>query len=475
MLFYSIELKTCEPNPCKHGGICKVQNQLSFFCNCEGTGYVGNKCQTGLISTPVFPKLPIKTQSRTLSVSARPMNKLDVMLHSENGVLFYPSSSLEITSLIPKQKFSVEVDKTGIQRVSFSLGGASKDDFEIPEQRVVFVEPRVLLNESVYLKLLVPKRELPVGCNEQVYKVASCELRFLSTARWTGTSPFTNGIVHVRTPSNQSIPLSMIGVNLNILEISKKRMIEKAIELTSSEKAFEVFYTNGETCIRKELRTNNLLELMRDDALVSSFLRTLSKMSPQWLNVAISGLNDLFDVHNIIANLAQLSTHEVEHCSGFPLSPSSSIAYLRPAVKYDIRVGQDETSLFDEGKTCFAIDVCKQSVFISFSRQSAKKLKEKLSVVRDMKDKGVDVRLDSVGLLGIPETNKKAAGALWNGTHFEQASSFKYNMWLKGDITWNMKIPGKLDVTLHIEGESFLYRNKMEDVSIIAYIFLLFK
>ena len=263
--FYSIELKTCEPNPCKHGGRCKVQNQLNFFCNCKETGYVGNTCQTGLISTPVFPKLPMKSKSRALSVFARPMNKLDVTLHSENGVVFYPSSSLEITSLTPTQTFSVEVEKTGIQHVSYILGGPNKDDFEIPEQRVVFVEPQILLNESVCLKLLVPKGELPVGCNEHVYKVVSCELRFLSTARWTGTSPFTNGIVHVRTPSNQSIPLSMIGVNLEELKISKKSMIENAIKVASSEKVFEAFYrVNGEACIRKELLTNNLLELMRE-------------------------------------------------------------------------------------------------------------------------------------------------------------------------------------------------------------------
>ena len=215
----------------------------------------------------------------------------------------------------------------------------------------------------------------------------------------------------------------------------------------------------------KESSSDNLLELIRDDALVTSFLQTVSQMAPNWLNVLISEPNDVFDIQNIIVSLAKIPPNGGEHCSGFPLSPSSSIVYFLPVVKYKIRVGQDETSLHDEGNTCFAADLCKQSTFIGFSKESANKLKDKLAVMRDMKGKGCNVHVDSVGFLKNAETFTKANVALWNGTHYEQATPFNYNMWLKGKVLWNMVIPATLDVTLDMKGESFIHSDSMDDVS----------
>uniref|UniRef100_A0A1B6CD05 Neurexin-4 n=2 Tax=Clastoptera arizonana TaxID=38151 RepID=A0A1B6CD05_9HEMI len=37
----------CNPNPCKHGGVCK-QNSLEFICDCANTGYSGAVCHTSL-------------------------------------------------------------------------------------------------------------------------------------------------------------------------------------------------------------------------------------------------------------------------------------------------------------------------------------------------------------------------------------------------------------------------------------------
>lgn len=35
----------CNPNPCKHAGICR-QNSLEFICDCSSTGYAGAVCHT---------------------------------------------------------------------------------------------------------------------------------------------------------------------------------------------------------------------------------------------------------------------------------------------------------------------------------------------------------------------------------------------------------------------------------------------
>ncbi|XP_011301961.1 neurexin-4 isoform X1 [Fopius arisanus] len=40
-------LDRCNPNPCKHGGICR-QNSDEFLCDCSNTGYAGAVCHTSL-------------------------------------------------------------------------------------------------------------------------------------------------------------------------------------------------------------------------------------------------------------------------------------------------------------------------------------------------------------------------------------------------------------------------------------------
>ncbi|XP_062540681.1 neurexin-4 isoform X1 [Armigeres subalbatus] len=55
----------CNPNPCKHNGVCK-QNSLEFTCDCSGTGYAGAVCHTSLnpLSCQAYKNVNV-VQSRT--------------------------------------------------------------------------------------------------------------------------------------------------------------------------------------------------------------------------------------------------------------------------------------------------------------------------------------------------------------------------------------------------------------------------
>lgn len=385
-------------------------------------------------------------------------------MHAENGVVFYPSSSLEITFPETKQKLFVEADKAGIYTISYGLGGPSGVDFEVPEESFFLVEPRVLINDSVYSKLFLPKGELPVGCNQHISKSLSCELRFLSTNGWTGGSPSTDGIVHIRTSYNHYVPISVVGLSLDELEISKKLLIQAAAVRTSSRGAVSDFNVSNAMCIQKEMSSDNLLELMNDDALVTSFLRSFSKMTPKWLHLTTSGENRAFDIQNIRINLAMKTSLKEKHCSVFPLNPLSSMVYTQPTAKYELRVSDDIVHLFAEGDTCFAADICKQSVFIHFPKRSANELL-RLASFQEMKDKGVEIRVDSFGVLESSNIYDVDKSEIWNGTDFNRASPFSYNMWLRGEVTWKMQIPAKVDLMLHIAGESYIHYDKIDDVS----------
>ena len=187
----------------------------------------------------------------------------------------------------------------------------------MPEPNSFLVEPRVTISDSVYFKLFLAKGELPVECNQHISKSLSCELRFISTNGWTSGSPSTAGIVHIRTSSNHYIPLSVVGLSFDKLKTSNKLFTQVAAARISSSGVLGDFYTSYGTCIQKELSSDNLLELMKDDALVSSLMRTFSKMAPKWLVLATREENRAFDIQNIKVNLATKSLLKEEHYSDF--------------------------------------------------------------------------------------------------------------------------------------------------------------
>ncbi|XP_050596211.1 neurexin-4 isoform X1 [Bombus affinis] len=61
----------CNPNPCKHSGVCR-QNSDEFFCDCANTGYTGAVCHTSL------NPLSCEAYKNINSVSQRADIKIDV-------------------------------------------------------------------------------------------------------------------------------------------------------------------------------------------------------------------------------------------------------------------------------------------------------------------------------------------------------------------------------------------------------------
>ncbi len=44
-LILTFAVDNCSPNPCKNSGVCS-DDGISFSCNCDGTGYTGDTCET---------------------------------------------------------------------------------------------------------------------------------------------------------------------------------------------------------------------------------------------------------------------------------------------------------------------------------------------------------------------------------------------------------------------------------------------
>lgn len=454
------EIRTGKPNPCGYGGKCLTTCENSFICEREQKGYKGHHCEIGVITTPIFPKLRPNSASGDLLLLARPSKRLRVSFNAENEVTFN-SQSLEIQFPERNGTVKVKVAKPGIWAVTYTLIGQHKADFETPEKSVIFVAPELPNNNP---SPFIIKGELGVGCLEQETKDNfACKLRLLSTAPWSGTPGSTNGIVHLVTTNNQIIPLSLIGLNLNDLRASRDDMIETSIAKTSKSENISLWYERNSTCESQTGDSSNLLQLIENDAFVSAFMEALSEMAPDWLKL-VAKYNKYFDIQNIVVTLGTKLTH----CSGFPFQGESTLAYYRPAISYKIQVDQIEVPLFADGRTCFAINVCKPGLFINFPKKQSEILKSKLEMFQDMKDCcEIDVTMDSIGFLKEKETSYYIKRSIWNGLKLLEISYFTYNAWFKGSIGWRIEIPKRLFVTIDMSVEAIIKSRNIDFVSIL--------
>lgn len=383
-------------------------------------------------------------------------------LKAENGIKFNPQS-IEIKFPGRNGSLTVEVTKPGIQAVTYTIEGDSRADFETPGRGIIFAAPKISYQNTKPSEL---ERELPVGCLEHESKETfSCKLRLLSTTPWEGSPVSTNGVVHLATSINQTIPLSLIGLNLNEPNVPRDNIIDTVIAKTSTSNTFLFRYQRNGKCNSLDADASNLLELIENDAFVSAFMQSLSAMTPDWLTLAVSKNNKYFDIQNIVVTIAS----NMEHCSGFPLHGASSLAYYRPAVSYNIGVDQTEVALVADGRTCFAINVCNPSLFINFPKEQAELLKSSLHMYRDMTECcEIDLSVDSVGFLKDTETSSYGKGRIWNGLKLQEIPLFSYNAWLKGRLDWKMEIPNLFFVTLKITGEVFIKSRQIDFVSILT-------
>ena len=185
-------------------------------------------------------------------------------------------------------------------------------------------------------------------------------------------------------------------------------------------------------------------------------------MAPEWLSFSVDENNNAFDIQNIAASL----TSGLEHCLGFPLNRASSLVYYRPVVSFKIRVAQTDVSLFADGTTCFAINICNPALFVSLSEGPAYLLKSSLNIFRDMQDNGLSLQVDSIGLHRDKETIRFVNGIIWNGKKLQKLSPLPFNMWLKGNLNWKFGVPKLLLLSFRMRGDAIIRTEHMDSVSI---------
>ncbi|CAM6031990.1 unnamed protein product, partial [Sphagnum compactum] len=151
----------CNPNPCKHDGVCK-QNSMEFFCDCINTGYAGAVCHTSLnpLSCQAYKNVQSVNQRASIMIDvdgSGPLKPFPVTceFYADGRVVTVLSHSSDHTTVVDgfqepgsfEQKIIYEADLPQIEAMlnrsqscwqSLSYGCYSSKIFNSPSDELSF-------------------------------------------------------------------------------------------------------------------------------------------------------------------------------------------------------------------------------------------------------------------------------------------------------------------------------------------------
>ena len=422
---------------------------MSSSCNCANTGYEGNRCHIGIVTTPRIPKLKLGIASSVLTLNAKPSVALKVSVNAGKRVTIKPSPELSIDYPRQQANFTVRATSVGVHLLSYNLSGPSKNDFITPAKSVFLVEPASSSQLNVFEKLSLVNKELPTGKYSFQDTISfPCNLTFSSTDTWqkNGGSVVTSGIVYANT-----IPLSLIGTNLANLTYVRNNVME-----TLSQKA-DVTTSGG----------IDFLEYLQYDSFPKSFIKHFMKLAPRWFVAVMKANSSAFSIYNTFVNIGvQPFSTANTLCDGFPTKDASATTYFLSRVPVEINIAQAKADLLSDSVSCFAVSLCTSELFVGLSKSNIGAATN-LAVLKDMKRKGWELQIQALGFSHNGDLRNDIQGVTWNGLKMSSFLPFKPRMWLRGHfkVTSPPATTGMLEVSLIVDGQVAINVTALDDVS----------
>lgn len=439
-------MRFCQPNPCRHGGKCVANGEEGFFCNCEDTGFEGPRCEVGIITTPTYQRLKANQESKVYHLYAKPKNGLRVTIRSTQAILVKPQSELRIPKLSRKAAFTLVPKKPGLHIIAYTLDGDDAKVFKAPEENTLFVGPDNVNKDNIYNRLKILQGNLPEGCHELPRALFKCNARLTSTFPWGNPSDTsTEGIVHLRTDSLK-IPISLFGVDMNELSITREKILSK-IKETSSQNVparKDLSFSRDGKCHSIPMKKDYLFEFIQNDAMPRSIFRSLSSVLPPWIQLQLDQSNDVFDVTNLMVSVGKPISDGSGMCEHLPTSPSS--VFFKPSIAFNTKIGDETKAFKSKERVCLALDVCQSKTFVDLSPEAQQKFHQ-MAVFRDMNKAGWNFSISSLGIQDPSAKTKDSPFDVWMKakTHVRIAGNqVKVAFNISGNILIKSECPRKV-------------------------------
>ena len=365
---YSTDIPPCHPNPCKHSGSCTEVSISSYRCDCSGTLYKGDNCETAIVHLPSIPFLTVNMTSSVFQIIARPENYIiitfmtsDLVEVSPPNVTIYkefPVANIEITGL-----------KSGRFPITYTITGPSASDFDEPQTFYILVlEPTDTHTPNKYFTQLgLQVGLLAPGCcmsSGLSYQCSSSPLTasFTSTCTWSPQGPgdyLSNGIIFVNVGPLQ-LPLSIAGADISVSpQLVQNTLPDGHLDCTDCQ-------NSGQSCYHYDFTTRDILDLLSSRALGNTYLNRVRVLLPAWLRFAISGTpltpNVTFSLLDYSTTLALGgSVNHIQGCEQLEVNSDglySVFRYHGNLTAWVDSVQSEHVLSTMEDPICFAVDIC---------------------------------------------------------------------------------------------------------------------
>ena len=352
--------------------------------------------------------------------------------------------------------------------VSYDLSGIDKHTFVSPTDSSIFVGLNMSNANSIYTRMGLLNGEVPIGCQTRSLENFPCGLKVAYTSSSTLPNDVLvqSGPVHIITPDNKTIPLSLVGYDFASSSQSgqESELLKTLIAQTSTINTSSAGQTSNEMCSFQP-SADALIELIQEDAFSKSFMRYLTDKLPLWIRLMVEEDNNLFAAENIRADLIQTASTQSDHlnCKFPPLGIATAMVTYRPKVTFTISAGRKQISLPSKG-CCFATDPCSSAVFLTLSGKAGEEI-SKMPVLKDLTDNGWGVLLSSFGFTA-PKKYQSLTNSLPSDPMSEHFLDFHYNMWWEGTTNISLKNTSDFSINMKMSGQVFSFVEDLNSVSI---------
>ena len=482
------ESNICQPDTCKHNGACSPSGPITFACDCEGTGFTGPTCNTGIISTPMIPTLTVGMRSEALVLSAPAEQGLMIRARGGDHLQISPRE-FQFTPVNKSATFVVKGTAPGFFMIQYSLTGQDASNVMPPVGSPVFVTEAVddrngtnhfeelgivtgLLQESCCtpkdISFLCPMSSL------------SNRITIRSACQWISKSDnvvSTGGVVFAAN-NNFSLPLSIAGIDVHSSSVGtgmerSVHHVELSQDPADDCKACRENENNPE-CYHYSFTTTDTQLFLQNRSLAFTYLeRVRPGLFPAWLDIFIddevSGpISNVFEPYETSTELVKPEDISLlTGCQNLEVDQSSQTLYS--VLRYGRTIsalidGENVTYIEPQSASspgasdpiCFAVDLCQgqlSPIHVDLSGPTRELLVSQF--LREYSvNRGWDIMVHSVTLSKARMAVDSITSLYWNGTSFFQPEL------PQSDVTVNTesRMPfrsGQLHVSMNFIGKLY--------------------
>ena len=373
---YSIflENEACDINPCAPG-ICSVNDEGRFQCDCEGTFHTGERCETSFLQIPSIPVLTTNTDY-DVSITSSPQIEQELTLTVTN-ISALNIVGEETQKLIPADDsttvvYTLHPNEPGLFQVRYNI--EPKNNFRKPENSVVLITSSGSSGKkdnNYFQSLGLSDGQLGLGCcsNSLFMSSAQCisKLSFFSSCQWfspEGETEFiSKGVVFIGGRT-LNLPLSIAGIDVQSSSSSFKASLPTTSDILS-ERCFscerETFQcTETNTTIR--FNENDVQNFLTFNSLSTTFLESIKDLLPSWLSVSIHSSISAYSNYDFLSFVGtSTEIKNLEGCESYQADAKKGLLYaLR--TKSTLYVVIDNFPAFLHSSTskpvCILVDMC---------------------------------------------------------------------------------------------------------------------